>query len=220
MVNGHYICFEGPDLVGKSTIARQVNEWLTNAGIKSIIAPQPGATPLGNRLREILKHDKDIKLGKETEAMMFVLDHMAFIENVLPNALSNGWILSDRCNPISALVYQTLNGIQPKRLEQLYSIINSPLIDTLFIMNATKEVLRQRASERPEKWDRYESNSSYMDNVRQAYVNLIESHTNYLYKLANRIIYIDANQTIDQVFKTVTDKLHDDEANYLHLKQQ
>lgn len=175
---GKYIVLEGPDLVGKSTMAQMVSGWLKSKDIKSIVAPQPGATDLGEKIRAIVKHDRGITLGQETEALMFVLDHMSFVETVLSKKLDEGiWVISDRHNFISALVYQVLNGVNPYRLEQFYSIFECcPRADMLLLLSATKQELKNRAPNRPQTWDRYENNNDFMDKVVDAYENLTSTH--------------------------------------------
>ena len=176
---GKYLCIEGPDCVGKSSIASRIQEWLKTKGIESIVAPQPGATELGQKIRAIVKRDKDIKLGRETEAMMFVLDHMSFVENVLVDSLNNGvWVISDRHNYISALVYQVLCGVDPDRLREFYSLFqDAPKVDAMLILKTSVDELAKRAAKRNDtRWDRYENDDEFTLNVIAAYNSITKIH--------------------------------------------
>jgi dTMP kinase len=202
---GRYYIIEGPDLVGKSTVADRLGRWLYERQIKHIITPQPGATRLGGRLRQIIKHDKEITLGTETEAMMFVLDHLAFVEDLLYGQREE-WIISDRNNYISALVYQALRGVNISRLDLFYSIVPTTKADGIFILNASEKNLAVRAKQRPEVWDRYESNAKFMKAVHETYATLAKDHYGRLQAMLapeGVIAEIDANADIDTVMKEV-----------------
>jgi dTMP kinase len=209
MSKGRYICFEGGDLTGKTTMAHEVKGWLLSQGIVSKVAPQPGSTQLGEHLRHIVKHEKRILIGNETEALIFVLDHMAFVENILREALDEGiWILSDRNNYVSALVYQTLNGVDPDRLDEFYSIIPTPKLDVIFLLDAPLDALASRAEQRNDgKWDRYESNPGFMKKVYDSYVKLDKDHLARLSKIADSVCRIDAEGDQSTVFGRIKDHL-------------
>jgi dTMP kinase len=205
-----YICLEGPDLVGKTTMAERIQSWLTEVGVESRIAPQPGSTNLGVQLRHIIKHDKRIAIGKETEAMVFVLDQMAFVENILLEARENGvWVISDRNNYISGLIYQVLNGVDPKRLDHFYSVIETPKMDMILLLQAPPPVLKDRVKKRcsPEKWDRYESNTDFMERVYAAYGRLLEEHLVRLSFIADSCMPIDASADEEAVFAQIEEQL-------------
>ncbi len=211
-MTGRYYIFEGGDLTGKSTMAHMTQEWLTERGIKSVIAPQPGSTELGQKLRKMVKHDKSLDLGKETEAMIFVLDHLSFVETKLNKWLEEGmWVISDRNDHISGSVYQVLNGIDPDRLDALYSVVNTPKADGIFILKTSPEVLMKRAEERDDgNWDRYESNHEFMGKVYDTYDKLLTS-SNKVKKMVKDdgfCLYIDADHSIPQVFSVIMTALN------------
>jgi len=208
-MKGKYYIFEGGDLTGKSTMAKMVAEWLTEQGVKSVVAPQPGATEVGQKLRQMVKRDKTLELGKETEAMIFVLDHLSFVETKLNKLLGDGIsVISDRNDHISGSVYQVINGIDSDRLDTFYSIVNTPKTDGIFVMRASPDVLKDRAGVRDgDNWDRYESNREFMDKVYSAYDYLLEGDSgnriNSMVKEDGFCCYVDADRTIPQVFSEV-----------------
>jgi len=208
-MRGRYIIYEGIDLSGKSTMARMCSDWLRESGIKSIVAPQPGSTYLGKQLREIVKHDQSIKLGKITEGMIFALDHISFVETVLVETLNSGcWVLSDRHDFMSGLIYQVLNGVDPNTLKTLYSVANAPMADVMFILKASKDSLKVRAQKRADsKWDRYESNLAFMEKVREEYSQLLEKHKSCVDMISLRSLYINADKNVDEVFESIKTNL-------------
>jgi len=204
-----YVVFEGPDLAGKTTVAKEVKLWLCKEhGIDSVYAPQPGSTALGAHLRHVIKHEERIEIGLETEAMLFALDQMAFVENIALAAIDSGkWILSDRNNFVSALVYQTINGVKASRLDGFYATIPTPKIDTIFLLQVQQEKIAPRASSREKKWDRYESNTEFMAKVFDAYDRLQEEHHDRLSRIARNCIPIDATRDVQVVLEEIKEHL-------------
>jgi len=205
MTTGRYIVFEGPDLVGKTTMAKMAKSWLADYKIDSVYAQQPGSTNLGGQLRHIIKHEQRIEIGKETEALVFVLDQMAFVENIALGAIDSGkWIMSDRNNYLSALVYQVLNGVPASRLDEFYSIVPSPKIDLVFVLSADPSILAARAKARgDDRWDRYESNADFMRRVYTAYDEICDSHADRIGAISNNCVCLDANRDIEEVFEDI-----------------
>lgn len=211
---GKYVVLEGTDLSGKSTMVQLIHAWLSERNIPSIVAAQPGSTELGALLRQVVKHDKKIKIGKRSEAMMFALDHMAFCEEILNKTIDSGtWVISDRHDYISAMVYQALNGVDIGWLASLYTAMNdAPEVDAIFILHAPLDVLAKRAEKRNDgKWDRYESNTEFMKRVHDRYENLAPSLNS---GMSGSILghpqifsYIDASLDKDKVFASIVEHL-------------
>lgn len=209
MKTGKYVVFEGPDLVGKTTMAQMVKTWLDDKhNIESFYAQQPGSTNLGKQLRHIVKHEQRIEIGLETEALMFVLDQMAFVENIAIETLNSGkWIISDRNNYISGLVYQTLNGVSPSRIDNFYAIIPTPPIDIVFVLRADKSIASRAKNRDSDAWDRYENNKDFMDKVYEAYNNLWLAHGLRINRIAKECVYINADRSIEEVFIEIINHL-------------
>jgi dTMP kinase len=87
-----FITFEGVDGAGKSTHL----EWFANAlrerGVDLLVTREPGGTPLGERLREILLNQP---MHAETEAMLMFAARREHVEQVIRPALQHGtWVIS------------------------------------------------------------------------------------------------------------------------------
>lgn len=68
--NGKLITFEGCEGVGKSTQIRLLEKYFTEANVPCLFTREPGGTPVGERVRELLK-DKSIEMFCETELLLF-----------------------------------------------------------------------------------------------------------------------------------------------------
>ena len=106
-MTGRLITFEGPEGGGKSTHARRLAEALRARGIPVLTTREPGGTPTGEIIRDLLQND----LAKEplcdaAEALLFCASRAQLCRNVLAPALARGeWIVLDRFTD-STLAYQ------------------------------------------------------------------------------------------------------------------
>ena len=94
MVKGKFITFEGIDGAGKSTHVETISAYLHAKGKTVISTREPGGTPLGERLRELLLHEP---MHLETEALLMFASRREHIDKLIAPALERGdWVISDR----------------------------------------------------------------------------------------------------------------------------
>jgi dTMP kinase len=96
MARGRLIVFEGIEGAGKTTQIRILAERLAKAGITARGVREPGGTPVGDDIREILLHpEKEITAA--TEALLFMASRAELVSRELIPALDDGvTILVDR----------------------------------------------------------------------------------------------------------------------------
>jgi dTMP kinase len=96
---GLFITFEGPEGSGKSTHSKLLVASLVKDGYEVLHTYEPGDTPLGKRVRDILLEKDDISLGRHAELLLFEADRAQHVEEVIKPALSSGKIVvCDRFN--------------------------------------------------------------------------------------------------------------------------
>jgi dTMP kinase len=101
-VPGLFVTIEGIDRSGKTTQARRLVEAL---GDDALLVREPGGTPAGERIRELLK-DPGVSLSPRTEALLFAAARAELVEAVIRPALEAGrTVVSDRFLD-SSLAYQ------------------------------------------------------------------------------------------------------------------
>jgi dTMP kinase len=97
-MDGIFITFEGPEGSGKSTQVVRLVERLREMGREVITTREPGGTPTGEAIRNILQHDaagEDI--CAETETLLFESSRAQLVSNVIRPALERGAVvISDR----------------------------------------------------------------------------------------------------------------------------
>jgi dTMP kinase len=100
-----FITFEGGEGVGKTTVVALVADALRADGCDLVTTREPGAGPLGGRIREILLHSEG--MNARTELLLFLADRANHVDTVIRPALDAGkWVLCDRYSD-STFVYQS-----------------------------------------------------------------------------------------------------------------
>lgn len=169
MSSAKFITFEGVDGAGKSTHL----EWFANAlrqrGIDLLVTREPGGTPLGERLREILLNQP---MHAETEALLMFAARREHVEQVIRPALQRGsWVVSDRFSDASFAYQGGGRGVPLTKLEQLEQWVHGDLQpDLTLLFDIPIEIARQRLSNNV-TLDRFEQErGDFFERVRQAYL--------------------------------------------------
>jgi dTMP kinase len=167
-MHGLFVTFEGIDRSGKTTQARLLGEAL---GTVALGVREPGGTPAGERVRELLK-DAAVPLGPEAEALLFAAARAELVERVIRPALEDGRVvISDRFLD-SSLAYQGgARGLGMDEVEAINRFATSGLVpDLTFLLELDAETAARRAGER----DRFEDEGAALQRaVLEAYERLV-----------------------------------------------
>lgn len=168
-----FIVLEGPDASGKSTQLRLLSQALSARGIPVVTTREPGGTPLGQRLREILLHPES-RMRPLTELLLMVADRHEHVEEVIKPALARGkWVLCSRYT-LSSLAYQGRGrGLPLELIHRLNELATGGLQpDYVFLLDLPPQVALERTPLR----DRFEGEGlSFFTQVRLAYLELIRT---------------------------------------------
>jgi dTMP kinase len=103
---GRFISFEGPEGAGKSTQMRVLRAWLEARGVRVVTSREPGGTPIGEGIREILLRPDAYAMLGTTEALLMSASRAQHAGELIRPALESGaWVLCDRYAD-STLAYQ------------------------------------------------------------------------------------------------------------------
>src|SRR5215211_2466494 len=190
-MRGLFVTFEGIDRSGKTTQAGLLVDALGDAALG---VREPGGTPAGERLRDILK-DAEIELAPATEALLFAAARSELVANVILPALDTGKVVvSDRFLD-SSLAYQGgARGLGIEDVERVNHFATRGLRpDLTFLLDLSPDDAATRAGES----DRFEDEGSGLQEaVGTAYERLMQADP-------DRWRRIDARRSPDEVHALV-----------------
>ena len=189
---GRFLVVDGPDGAGKTTQLDRMQAFLESAGLPVCRAVDPGGTPTGQEIRNILLHSKDLAISPTCETLLFMASRAQLLAEVVRPALdANQVVLCDRY--LSAtLAYQGALGVDPEMILRLGEItVSETWPDLTILLDVSAEVGLGRVGQNR---DRLESrDNDYHQRVRAGFATL--ETTGYPAPLT----HIDATGTPDDV---------------------
>ena len=189
---GKFVTLEGVDGAGKSTHLAWIAERLRARGREVVVTREPGGTPLGERLRELLLSEP---MHIETETMLMFAARREHVARVIAPALKAGrWVLSDRFSDATYAYQGGGRGLSFDRIAALERWVHGDLQpDLTLYFDLSIEVARQRLAASPVSPDRCDrEGSGFFDRVRSAYLERAAAHP-------GRIRVVDAAQPLEIV---------------------
>jgi dTMP kinase len=110
---GFLITLEGPEGSGKSTQARLLADRLTAAGFDCLVTREPGGTPLGESIRQILLHSRDLDPVPGADALLFNAARAQLVSEVVEPALDRGEVVICDRFADSTIAYQGYGAGEP-----------------------------------------------------------------------------------------------------------
>lgn len=166
---GKFITLEGVDGAGKSTHLTWLAARLREQGHTVLVTREPGGTPLGEKLREILLSQP---MHLETEALMMFAARREHLDKVIQPALAQGnWVISDRFTDASFAYQGGGRGLNEDKLRELESWVQGDLQpDLTLLFDVPVEVSRQRLANNA-TLDRFEQEQQeFFQRVRDSYL--------------------------------------------------
>lgn len=153
-MTGKFITFEGIDGAGKSTHLDYLAQELRATGKSVVVTREPGGTPLGEKLRELLLSER---MHLETEALLMFAARREHIAQVIAPALARGdWVISDRFTDASFAYQGGGRGLALDKLVMLEQWVHPDLQpDLTLLFDVPLEVARARL-EASRTLDRFE----------------------------------------------------------------
>lgn len=103
-MGGVFIAFEGGDGAGKSTQAQLLSAWLEELGHTVVVTREPGGTPFGRTVRELVLHGDHV--APRAEALLFAADRAHHVETLILPALARGEVVITDRYVDSSIAYQ------------------------------------------------------------------------------------------------------------------
>ncbi|MGW7334759.1 dTMP kinase [Streptomyces sp. NPDC054808] len=198
--NGFFIALEGGDGAGKSTQAEALAEWIRGKGHEVVLTREPGATPVGKRLRSILLDVSSAGLSHRAEALLYAADRAEHVDTVVRPALERGAVVvSDRYIDSSVAYQGAGRDLSPTEIARINRWATNGLVPHLTVLlDVAPEAARERFTEAP---DRLESEpAEFHARVRSGFLTLAAADP-------GRYLVVDAGQEPEAVTSVVRHRL-------------
>lgn len=168
-----FITFEGGEGCGKSLQSRALYRKLTRLAIPAILIHEPGGTPLGERVRFLLKQNREIRISPLTELLLFNASRSQLVAEVIqPGLKEDKIVLCDRFAD-STIAYQSYGrGLDLSVVKEVNRIACQGLKpDLTFLLDVTPELGLSRKTNGA--GDRFEQEAvAFHQKVREGFLQL------------------------------------------------
>ncbi|WP_335936766.1 dTMP kinase [Streptomyces sp. PTD5-9] len=197
---GFFLALEGGDGAGKSTQVEALAEWIRAKGHEVVVTREPGATPVGKRLRSILLDVSSAGLSNRAEALLYAADRAEHVDSLVRPALERGAIvISDRYIDSSVAYQGAGRDLSPTEIARISRWATSGLVPHLTVLlDVDPETARERFTEAP---DRLESEPpEFHARVRSGFLTLAAADP-------TRYLVVDAGQDPETITTVVRHRL-------------
>jgi len=189
--SGLFVALEGGEGAGKSTQARLLRDWLVAAGHEVVLTFEPGDTPAGRRIREIVLDPETGELDDRTEALLYAADKAEHVASVVWPALERGAVVVTDRYVDSTLAYQGAGrAIPAAELEHVARWATGDLRPHLTVL---LDLAPEQGMQRFQGRDRIEGESlEFHCRVRDSFRHMAESEP-------GRYLVVDATRAPEEI---------------------
>lgn len=191
---GRFITVEGGEGAGKSSNLAFIQSLIETAGKQVLFTREPGGTPLGEAIRELLLGHKHTGMADDTELLLMFAARAEHLQQKILPALERGiWVLCDRFTDASFAYQGAGRGLSLEKIAKLQQFVQGTLCpDLTLLLDVPVDTGLQRAGMRSEP-DRFESeNRDFFEKVRAGYLQIATQEP-------DRVQVIDASPALEIV---------------------
>ena len=193
-----FVTFEGVDWSGKSTQAELLVDWLREQGRTVLSTREPGGTPVGEAVRQVVLHGHD--MTPWAEAALYAAARADHVEHAIRPALERGEdVVCDRYIDSSVAYQGVARGLgEAKVLELNLTVTRGLLPDRTFLVLLDPEEAQRRGGAEPDRIER--EGEDFMRRVDAAYLSLAAVSP-------GRIVALDGAQSPDEIAEEVREHI-------------
>jgi dTMP kinase len=189
-----FVTFEGLDGSGKSTQAELLADWLRAEGRTVLTTREPGGTPVGEAVRDLVLHGDE--LSPWTEAALFAAARAEHVELAIRPALERGEdVVCDRYLDSSVAYQGIARGLGESRVLDLNLAVTGGLLpDRTFLVLVDPEEARRRGGEHRDRIER--ETEEFMRRADEAFRSLAASYP-------ERIVALDGHRPAEAIAEEI-----------------
>ena len=199
-----FITFEGSEGSGKSTQAKRLAARLQRCGVPSILTREPGGTPIGETIRELLQFaPHNSTMTAEAELLLFEASRSQLVREVIKPALGRGMcVIADRFFDSTTVYQGAARKLDREIIERVNAFVVGDCVpDITFVLDVNAATAESRMQREARKADRMEQQpAEFYERVREGYRQLAKHEP-------KRIVMIDGSGDVDkieeQIWKTL-----------------
>ena len=172
-MKGKFIVFEGIDGCGKSTQAKSLIAYLKKIGRRVISIREPGGTPVGEKIRDLLLHSKTT-ISAKSELFLYMASRAQLVEDVIRPALAEGKIIVCDRYYFSTAAYQGAAGKTGVKsvLHLAEKVARFPKPDRVILLDLPAKVAMKRLTGPKDRMEK--KGTLYMERARKSFLNMAE----------------------------------------------
>src|SRR5262245_8568279 len=186
-----FITFEGSEGSGKSTQADRLAARLKQCGVPCILTREPGGTPIGETIRELLQFaPHNSTMTAETELLLFEASRSQLVREVIKPALESGMcVIADRFFDSTTVYQGAARKLERGIIDRLNAFaVDDCIPDVTFVLDVDAATAESRMRHAPRKADRMEQQPpEFYQRVREGYGQLAAHEP-------GRIVLIDGSR--------------------------
>lgn len=200
-MRGLLITFEGIDGCGKSTQRDLLAQQIKQRGFEVVVTREPGGTPLGEGIRQLLVSDVSVHVAPTTELLLYVAARAQHVAELITPSLEAGRIvISDRYTDSTVAFQGYGRGLEPEMIEKLNKFATAGLVpDLTIVFDIDPALARARLDSRPVggllgAFD--EQHSDFHERMREGYLKMAREQP-------SRIKVVDASGAVEETHSRV-----------------
>ena len=193
--SGKFIVLDGPDGCGKTTQAERLAQWFQQQGVAVEIFRDPGATAIGEKIRQILLNPEHIAMNTATEALLYMASRaQLWAQEIAPALRAGKCVVVDRWLS-STCAYQGYAGGfgMDKVIKIATDFLERPWPDLTVILDVEVEAGSARLTSQPDRME--QKGNLYHQKVREGFLRLAQHRKDFA--------VVDANEDIETVHKKI-----------------
>ena len=199
-----FITFEGSEGCGKSTQVQKLAERLARSGVTHLVTREPGGTPIGETIRELLQFaPHNSSMTPETELFLFEASRSQLVREIIKPALERGMcVIADRFFDSTTVYQGAARKLDPEMIERVNAFVVGDCIpDITFVLDVDAATAESRMQRELRKADRMEQQpAEFYERVREGYRDLAAHQP-------KRIVMVDGSGDVDEIEKQIWEKL-------------
>lgn len=201
MKKGFMLVCDGSNGAGKTTVIKTIEQYLKNKGLDVVVTREPGGTPIGEKIREVILDPSTPEMCDITELMLFgAARAQHIIEKILPALTAGKVVISDRFDAATFSFQHYARGIDLDIIRKINNMaLNGFSPDMNIILDLDPKLGLERVKQRGEGLDRLEDEKmEFLEKARNGYLTQAQ-------QTPDKFTVIDASQSQEEVAKLVID---------------